>query len=230
MNKIALVTSVWSMTVLYSRWSFAVNEDASTLVLPDGCRDLIVVRQNGKADRWFFSDWDFCPRQVCVAAGQQFFGYRLRPGLVLEHQALQSIEHETTDLHGAIPGLLKPDWDLLGAIDALSSGRYSVRQVALQTGVTERTFQRYFKRAALPTPEYWRLLGRARRAAARLNSSSSITDLAAEFEYSDQAHMTRDFKRWFGKTPNQLKQSPEVLAMLSHAGLGNWTGEHISTR
>ena len=63
-----------------------------------------------------------------------------------------------------------------------------------------------------------------------LADHSSLTDVAHSTGFTDQAHMTREFARWFGQTPRNLRRKPNVLDVLRQLALGNWTGEQISTR
>lgn len=63
-----------------------------------------------------------------------------------------------------------------------------------------------------------------------LADHASLTDVAHSTGFTDQAHMTREFVRWFGQTPGGLRRQPKVLDMLRQPALGNWTGEQISTR
>ncbi|MBI1651000.1 hypothetical protein C6Y62_12440 [Hyphomicrobium sulfonivorans] len=46
-----------------------------------------------------------------------------------------------------------------------------------------------------------------------------------EYGYSDQAHMTREFVRWFGRSPEKLRQNPSAMSDLLQPGLGNWSEE-----
>ena len=45
-------------------------------------------------------------------------------------------------------------------------------------------------------------------------------DAAATWGYSDQAHMTREFKRWLGTTPAALRTQPDIHEALQAAGYG----------
>jgi AraC-like DNA-binding protein len=58
----------------------------------------------------------------------------------------------------------------------------------------------------------------------------TLAEIACDCGYSDQAHMTREFVRWFGKTPTWLCRDVRLLDLLNQPALDNWTGEHISTR
>ncbi|MCV0349614.1 MAG: helix-turn-helix domain-containing protein [Nitratireductor sp.] len=162
------------------RWTYAVGAKEVSVVLPDGCVDLVVL-SCGRAGSEVLqvTDWDFAPRLVRLDAGTCLTGYRLRPGTTLDLAEFES----------------------------------------------ERTLQRRFKHLSLPTPAFWRQLGRARRAVQALPCRVPLAEIAAHYGYSDQAHMTREFVRWFGWTPVQLRRNPAAIADLAQPGLGNWSLE-----
>ena len=214
----------------YHAWEFEAAADTTAVVFPDGCRDVLVISKAGQKNEVSLTDWDLRPRQVRLCAGTKIFGYRLCPGTRLTAQTVdamtanadeldQWIEHDairSADFDEAIEALLEPDSTVLGASKTI--------------GVTVRTLQRRFKDLSLPPPEFWRLLGRARRAASILSCSLPLADIAYENGYSDQAHMTREFVRWFGRTPNALSRNAVLLEAIRQPALGNWTGEQISMR
>jgi AraC-like DNA-binding protein len=47
-----------------------------------------------------------------------------------------------------------------------------------------------------------------------------LAALAADHGYADQAHMTRDLRRWFGASPSRLRAMPSMLAALASSGHG----------
>ncbi|GGO70137.1 helix-turn-helix domain-containing protein [Bowmanella pacifica] len=218
--------------MLFSKWSFQVDKPAVVQIMPDGCRDLIVISRDNGVEQVLFSDWDWRPRDVTLLSGQHYLGFRFRPGLLPDLAEVGALcaNAQAINQEHKVASLLLPDWELLQIIDALAVEGKSVKKVAAMAGTSERTLQRRFAKKALPAPEYWRQLGRARRAAQLLLHCESLSALSADAGFSDQAHMTREFSRWFGLSPGRLQQSPDKLALLTHSGLGNWTGEQISTR
>lgn len=218
--------------MLHVRWRFHCKSPARAIVLPDGCRDMICVTPEGGAARVLFTQWDDRPRSVVVPGGTAMTGFRLRPGAVIDERALAGVAADPERLREFLASEVRPDRELTEVIDALAEASPDApgARIARRAGVTLRTLQRRFHAASLPPPAFWRLLGRARRAALALSHRSSLADIASAHGYSDQAHMTREFIRWFGSSPARLRRSPRLLAELSQPGLGNWTGEHISTR
>jgi len=202
------------------RWTYKSAADAFENVLPDGCRDLIVISRADVADDVRLTDLDMHPRRVHIAAGQTVSGCRLRPGASLNPRALTAFKSESVDLEQFVEGETTLDDESGDVIEALTEVDASSRHAAKLAGVTQRSLQRRFRRLGLPAPDYWRLLGR----------TVALADLACMHGYCDQAHMTREFARWFGATPAQLLKSEALLDDLRQPGLGNWTGEQISIR
>ncbi len=212
---------------LYHAWRFETATETNATICPDGCRDILVLSDT-KGERIIrLTDWDFRPRKVVLRAGTRIAGYRLRPGTSIPSKAIDAM---------AAGADCPEDWISAHAvtsdevIDALIEPGASVPGAAKSVGVTMRTLQRRLKDHSLPPPEFWRLLGRARRAASMLPCRLPLADIAFENGYSDQAHMTREFKRWFAQTPSELRRNKVLLDDIAQPALGNWTGEQISMR
>ena len=198
-------------------------------MLPDGCRDILISTRPNQLPQVSLTNWDMQPRQITLHPGDQMTGYRLRPGLCIAPDDLTEVQTEQ-DVITLIDNGQSQNTDISDAIETLGASNAAPQHVARQCGVSLRTLQRQFRKRALPPPEFWRLLGRARRAAIVLPSSLSLTDIAGTYGYSDQAHMTRAFRHWFGHTPGQIKSSPVLLGDISQPALGTWMGEHSSIR
>ena len=216
--------------MLHHLWTYRVEADAGATVLPDGCRDVLVISGPGRADEVRLTDWDLRPRSVRLTAGWTITGYRLRPGVTMDRQCIETLGGDPEQLEQAIASEARADDEVGAMIEALVAPGATVRSVARHAGVTARTLQRRFHALGLPGPDTWRLLGRARRAAWALAGPLPIADIACASGYSDQAHMTREFVRWFGAPPDRLRRDGPLLRQIRQPGLGNWTGEQISTR
>jgi AraC-like DNA-binding protein len=208
------------------RWTYTAEADEVSFVFPDGCVD-ILVSSCGKTgcDLVGVTDWDFAPRQVRLSAGTSLIGYRLQPGATISQADLQIENHDLSNLGAEVGNRMRRDQEVTEIIDALGLPDSSVERLARQQGVSERTLQRHFRNLSLPTPIFWRQLGRARRAVQALPCRVPLSEIALEYGYSDQAHMTREFVRWFGRTPEQLRRNPGVMNDLAQPGLGNWSEE-----
>lgn len=213
----------------FVQWSFETRLDTRTIVFPDGCRDIIVVERADAGPTVLLTTWDYLARSVAVPCGSRLTGFRLRPGAALDCSVLADCPPEPDRVAAFLQTGLHIDSELTDLVDVLA-GAPSVELAAKRVGVRTRTLQRRLRAAGVPPPDFWRLLGRARRAAAESASHPRLAEIAASCGYSDQAHMTREFVRWFGATPRQLLRQPKALAELCQPGLGNWTGEHNSTR
>ncbi len=200
------------------------------VVFPDGCRDILVVCETDGSFEVILTEFDFRPRPAALRLGTEISGYRLRPGADVSGSVVEAIK-SNPDLAETIIGDACGGWnDLDEAIAALTLPGATVAAVARSLGVSIRTMQRHFLSRNLPPPDFWRLLARARQAARLLHIAAPLAEVADECGFSDQAHMTRDFRRWFGQTPAQLLGNVSLLNILSQPALGNWTGEQISTR
>jgi AraC-like DNA-binding protein len=70
--------------------------------------------------------------------------------------------------------------------------------------VSSRTVRRRFLSSTGLTPKVIQQIARAQQAAARLEQGVPILDVTYEVGYSDQPHLTRSLKRFYGQTPAQI--------------------------
>lgn len=211
----------------YVRWVEDLHATRVVEVFPDGCRDVVVVESVG-GGFVALTDWDAGIRVVGLAKGTRVTGYRLRPGTQVSSRVLARIETEPARAGEIIESEIVADPDVDEAIDAL--GSRSVARAAMHVGLSQRALQRRFAAAGLPHPGFWRMLSRARRAALLLPLRLPLSEVAVVCGFSDQAHLTRESVRWFGRTPAELRRSQPALRAIAQPGLGNWTGEQISMR
>jgi AraC-like DNA-binding protein len=225
------------MSPLLDIWHHTVDRPASDLVLPDGCRDLIMVEAPGAKPFGFVSELHTAPVFATgFAPGTRLSGYRLAPGTRIDTARLLSRVADRGEDPSSPQRLIEEHCtrppaivDAFAAIEARPEA--TPAQLARRLAVTPRTLQRLFRDNALSVPGFWLALARARRAALELTAGVPLADIAAEAGYADQAHMTRAFRRWFGTTPARLKSDPLRLALLAQSGLAvPATGEQISTR
>jgi AraC-like DNA-binding protein len=197
--------------------------------MPDGCRDVIWVQRPGAAPQVMLTQIDLAARQVQAQAGTAYVGFRLPPAAQLQTWPAPDAMVIDPDRLGDLVGAhLRMDHDVDAMLQALSQPGSTVAQAAAQTGLSLRSVERKFRHAALPRPDVWRQMARARRAAQQVGQADSLADLAAEAGYSDQAHMTRAFRRWFAASPRQIARDAALQASIAHSGLGNWTAVQSS--
>lgn len=92
----------------------------------------------------------------------------------------------------------------VGLIDN-SKGTYSVENLASETCLSRKQFERVFSRHIGTSPKRFLRTIRFQNALAikAANPLTSITDIAYQCGYFDQAHMVNDFKKLSGMTPKQ---------------------------
>ena len=214
----------------FHRWRYRTDVLERVTVLPDGCRDVLVLGGAEEPRRVVLTDIDFCPRIAVLPRGREIVGYRLRPGAVVSGEVLEGIAAEP-ERAGSI---LRSEVSVLGEIDeaigALATPGATLGSVSKALGASTRSVQRQFLRLRLPPPDFWRRLARARRAARLVPLGASLADIACDCGFADQAHMTRDFTQWFGATPAQVRRDTALADLIAQPALGDWTGEQISTR
>lgn len=175
-------------------WRFSLDRDTRSAVLPDGCRDLIVVHAPGSPPHWFVSPLADGTLQVPGRTGQRFAGLRFLPAVRIDEAALLDTAKrldadDPLELGARIEEHVQVDHRLAEALQALASST-GVATASRALGVSERSLERLLLQATARTPRYWQKLARARRAAAALTGAASLAEIAAEHGYADQAHLT----------------------------------------
>lgn len=205
-------------------WRFASNEDCSSIVLPDGCRDLIQrISQDGRAE-WHISELADAACNVGVRAGERFVGYRFHSAAVISDVGLlQAVRSrpglDPKDVLSIIHDHVRIDRLLAEALDSLADSR-SIGAASSSMRVSERSLERLVMSKTGRTPGYWKGLARARRAARTISGSMPLSEVAMAHGYSDQAHMNREIRKWFGATPGRFREHPELTALVEESGYG----------
>jgi len=205
-------------------WAYSTKNDRRAIVIPDGCRDLIVERQNHGDTRCSVTELSCRTHTVSVGAGAHMIGLRLRPGTRVNNRAMlewasNSRPNEILS-SDRIDEFCEHPVAVTEALECLQSGVFSVSQAARYLGVSNRTLQRTVKRLTGATPYFWLALARVRRACRSLSEFERLADAAAAFGFADQAHMTREVRTWFGVTPSVIKPGTEVFTQLGESGYG----------
>lgn len=116
----------------------------------------------------------------------------------------------------------------LAAIDIVhaSGGRTPVASIAHMLAVPERILRRHMHDAIGLTPKTFAAVLRFQRTMRLLASTDAkgLAQVAAEGGYSDQAHLTREFRRHGGFTPGQ--RPPVTLVTLPLGGLADSFNRH----
>lgn len=215
------------MGLILQTWHHRVDTSTQAVVLPDGCRDVIQRRLPGREPQWFLSELQSGPRRVELMAGTELTGFRLSPGARFEAGWVDRLGEDPQSAAGLVSELTKSPAALTEALMALCEAR-TVAQAARRCGVSPRSLQRQVVGGTRERPVFWLRLARARRAARQLTRPGTLAEIAADADYADQAHMSREFRRWFGASPARLRDAPGLIAQLAQPGLA--TAEQISTR
>jgi AraC-like DNA-binding protein len=213
-------------------WTSVVATDEPTIVLPDGCIDLIWRRGEGA----FIAGPDTGPAPAALPVGSMLVGVRLRPGaggpalgLPLTELRDQRVDlaDARPDLARRLPGDLSPGQALSRLIDLtaglaatgppdelvsraarlLAAAGERTDELAKELGVSERQFRRRCLDAVGYGPKTLQRVLRFRRFVTRLDTADARLDLAlvaAETGYADQAHLTRESVRLAGLPPTAL--------------------------
>jgi AraC-like DNA-binding protein len=96
--------------------------------------------------------------------------------------------------------------------------RGRVEQLSQLLGFSSRQIQRRFTMAVGYGPKLFQSVLRFQRLlnlAARAGARWSLAEFAADADYADQAHMTREVQRFSGEPPSMSLQSPRCTLRLS---------------
>lgn len=207
---------------LLAEWQFSPVANTDSMVIPDGCRDLIMRCSPGRKPHWFVSSLSRCTYEVSVNSGDVMRGFRLKPGASIdEKQLLESVQHLQMDFDGIcsrIESFSSLSNNTIEALNCLTIEGITVTKASAQLGVGPRTLQRLLVRETGQPPTFWMLLARVRRAARAIHDCSSLAEIADMHGYADQAHMSREFNRWLNISPSKLRFRPEILGQLNEAG------------
>lgn len=186
-------------------WSSVTKTAQSFSIMPDGCRDLIIRQEPGSPRRFFVSRLMATPKMVFAQKGATFIGVRLKPGAAIAAHKLKDLS-----LPDSMQGLTELAYHAVSVSVAVSdmmgclAVAASPATAASDLGVSLRTLQRHTMEKTGRTPDFWRRLARARKAAQCILSGTLLHEAAHMCHFSDQAHMTRELKLWFSMTPGKL--------------------------
>ncbi|HEY3955508.1 MAG TPA: helix-turn-helix domain-containing protein [Streptosporangiaceae bacterium] len=217
-------------------WTSVVPDSEPTLVLPDGCTDIIWQQGSGV----FVAGPDTGPAPAVLPPGTMLAGVRLRPGaggpvLGLPLAELRDLRVDLAevrpDLAGQLPGGDLPPGQALGRLIAITAGlaaasppdplvshaarllatsRERTDELATELGLSERQLRRRCLDAVGYGPKALHRILRFRRFVSRIDAAGPGADLAliaAEAGYADQPHLTRESVRLAGLPPAALTRA-----------------------
>lgn len=214
--------SVLPATVLEA-WQATPDGDDGVLVLPDGCRDLVARLQGDGRVRWYVSDLFDVALEATAGPGDRFLGWRLHPAAVIDterliHAVSQRASLDNDDVARLLGDNVRLDHRLADVLAGLAM-TCRVGDAARSLGASPRTLERMTSAGTGRRPAYWKSLARVRRAAAALDDTRiTLADLAAEHGFADQAHMTREFRAWFGLSPRRFRDRRDLVTQVRAPG------------
>lgn len=224
------------MSMILGQWRSFSATASRVRVLPDGCRDVIFRSEQGSRPKWFVSPLFDKVEEVVLGPASLSIGFRIAPGASIDEERLL---HELGRFDGSdgraielIEEFAHVGDDVAHALQALGKPAVSVTSAARSLGLRTRTLQRQIRSETNRSPAYWIQLARVRSAARLLTERLSLAEIASICAFSDQAHMTRSFRCWFGVTPSSFRKNVEYMEMLAAGGYDGdtATGEQISIK
>lgn len=139
-------------------------------------------------------------------------------GYVKEIQGIDDIKVQSEVIARLISQLILnkvyfPHATIMDAIEMIikSSGKVSVKDLTEKLNITERTLQRNFiEHVGVPPKKFAKIIQfYSSFNQVTADSWSRLTDIVYENGFADQSHFIRDFKKYTGQKPKQLKVRKE---------------------
>jgi len=207
---------------ILAEWQSTPETNTTAIIIPDGCRDLIMRMAPGEKPHWFISSLEDHSYAVSIKVGEVLKGYRLKPGTRIDEEGLltsvQGRNFETADLCEQINDFSFLSPSIVEALDCLACNETSVAKTAIELGVSQRSLQRLSIQETGRSPVYWMSLARVRKSARTALTALPLAEIAAMHGYADQAHMSREFKRWLNISPSRLQEDRKVCDQLNASG------------
>lgn len=218
------VSAIWRMEA-----SGSESETLERKAVPDGCIELI--RRKCGQSSWntpqpekFVAGLCSAPATLTMSGSAVFEGVRLWPWAwnMLGHLSCRDfhdrwipVDKSTLAEKLLCDGYLLADHilEVFSDLSVSEIGKHvpvsnSPGELVERTGRSHRSIQRWFKQEiGLPPRQYFRLLRFQNAVRDEPDSSIRQAEKAAGAGYADQAHMTRDFRRFSGETPGRLQQA-----------------------
>jgi len=195
-------------------------------VAPDLAWDVVVAcHADGSAIAQVYRP-SLSPSRHRVQAGVMYAGLRLHAG-----QRVGTLERTIAAGSGRVsaPAILAvvteqlergasrsaPAWLTVAVAHAAREPRLTVAKLARASGLSVRSLRRAFEAWVGVGPKGMMRLLRARAASDRLAIGGDAATVAGELGFSDQAHMTRELRRFFDATPGAIQARPELADLFN---------------
>ena len=208
-------------TAILDFWEADVAATDVSIVLPDGCRDLIYCIPASGKPHWFLSNLDLTARHVQFRDSRRLHGVRLKPGTILtDNLSVENLNQDRIELDRGIQRIGNSaliESSVEESLTALRQER-TVGEAAIALGLSMRTLQRKVTSQTGQAPRFWNRLSRVRRAARHLIAHQHILSCVLECGYADQPHLNREFKTWFGVSPRTFLLDDERCSRILDSG------------
>jgi AraC-like DNA-binding protein len=194
--------------------------DAREMALPDGSWDLLFLRRAGGPLIVIQTGQIAAPLAVDRRAGDEMLTIAFRPevymprlpGRLTVNQGVSLPVQDDSSFWIGAERFEVPDFDNVEQfVAALARKNVLERDPVVSRTLQgahqrldERSIQRHFAEVTGLGPKAFRQIARAHEAARLLRQGRRPSQVAAELEFSDQAHLTHSLKRYLGQTPRQI--------------------------
>ncbi|HZH70795.1 MAG TPA: helix-turn-helix domain-containing protein [Flavobacteriaceae bacterium] len=89
---------------------------------------------------------------------------------------------------------------------------HTVQNIIKDKGIGLRTLQRNFKNDVGFTPKEFLRIVRMNKIEQRLTKNTNIFQIIADFDFTDQSHLVKEFKQWRNFTPKELLKKKLLLS------------------
>jgi len=206
---------------IIEQWQHKATINSKSLVIPDGCRDVLLWSEKGKRPRLLITSLDEKSYYASIKAGDYLHGFRLRAGVKIDNAklfiALGNSGDDLADIEEKIEDFTTLSANVKQALDCLASGVNNVNEAAVNLGVSNKTLQRIISKNTGRTPAAWLSLARVRKSARVVGKSLNLAQSAIDFGYFDQSHMNREFRRWLNITPAKVNNNLEIIKQLKNS-------------
>jgi hypothetical protein len=209
----------WSSPVVEAVTHTTFNTDGSTLIRPDGCWDIAILKsaagttvlRTGLTTSAVTHQFSAGDEILSIAFKPSSF-MSLMPGERMRDEGvvLSNVGRDRFSLGSDI--LEIPTFDTVDRFVArlLSTGIVEDNSLVASVvaghpmAMSERTMQRHFLKTTGLTYKAFTLVERAQKALALLQQGRPAVDVAFALGYADQPHMIRSLKAIMGQTPGQI--------------------------
>lgn len=189
-------------------------------IYPDGCQDVIWVHPPGARPFWKLAALDSTARVIRGDAGAAMRGFRLAPGTVIDPRLFQTLAVEDPDEAAVdtIRALVRRTDHVADMMEACRAApAEGVAALARHLGLSLRSLQRLAQAETGQGPLFWLRLSRLRQAMTEAAKGTSLAEAASGF--ADQAHFTREARRFFGAPPARLLADQVAMTAILAPGL-----------